>query len=146
MATVNFVYALGRIEPRFPRVSVEKEFAQATGRSDTAGLTDREALHKVLSQPQNRYLVKQLCWILTIEGLETYLVMPRDPADLNALVDALRLHGSSYGPGLSIRRKYLYINERHRRAARGGALQGGLFEAVIAVVADDHVIEHVYAE
>jgi len=90
MATVNFVYALGRIEPRFPRVSVEREFAQAIGRSDTAGLTDREALHKALSQPQNRYLVKQLCWVLTIEGLETYLVMPRDPADLNALVDALR--------------------------------------------------------
>jgi hypothetical protein len=29
---VSFVYALGRIEPRFPRLSVEKEFAQATGR------------------------------------------------------------------------------------------------------------------
>jgi hypothetical protein len=27
----SYVYALGRIEPRFPRLSVEKEFAQATG-------------------------------------------------------------------------------------------------------------------
>src|SRR5215471_1648584 len=44
-ATVNFVYALGRIDPRFPRVSVEKEFAQVTGREKMAGLTDRQALH-----------------------------------------------------------------------------------------------------
>ena len=27
-----YVYALGRIEPRFPDLAVEKEFAQATGR------------------------------------------------------------------------------------------------------------------
>jgi hypothetical protein len=87
---VNFVYALGRIEPRFPRLAVEKEFAQATGRAETAGLTDRQALHAVLSQRQNRYLVRQLCWVLTIEGLETYLLQPRDPADIELLVEAVR--------------------------------------------------------
>jgi len=38
-----YIYALGRIEPRFPRLSIEKEFAQATGRLDAVGLTDREA-------------------------------------------------------------------------------------------------------
>ena len=27
----SYVYAIGRIEARFPRLSVEKEFAQATG-------------------------------------------------------------------------------------------------------------------
>jgi hypothetical protein len=69
---------------------VEKEFAQATGRADTAGLTDRQAAHKVLSQRANRYLARQLCWVLTIEGLETYLLIPRDPADLDLLVEALR--------------------------------------------------------
>ena len=47
----SYVYAIGRIEPRFPRLSVEKEFAQATGRAETAGLTDRQALQKVLSKP-----------------------------------------------------------------------------------------------
>src|SRR5689334_6640042 len=45
-----YVYTIGRIECRFPRLSVEKEFAQVTGRSDTAGLTDRQAFHSVLSQ------------------------------------------------------------------------------------------------
>ena len=87
---MGFVYALGRVEPRFPSLSVEKEFAQATGRAETNGLTDRQALHSVLSKPENRYLVRHLCWVLTIEGLDTYIVQPRDPADFNLLVEALR--------------------------------------------------------
>lgn len=89
-ATPNYIYAIGRIEPRFPRPSVEKELAQATGRAETAGLTDRQAVHSVLSKPENRYLVRQLCWIMTIEGLETYILVPRDPADFSLLVEALR--------------------------------------------------------
>jgi PatG Domain len=89
-ASPNYIYAIGRIEPRFPRPSVEKEFAQATGRADAKGLTDRQALHSVLSKPENRYLVRQLCWVMTIEGLETYILVPRDPADFSLLVDALR--------------------------------------------------------
>jgi hypothetical protein len=90
MATSPYVYALGRVEPRFPRLAVEKEFAQATGRAETAGLTDRQALHAVLSQRQNRYLARQLCYVLTIEGLETYILGPRDPVDFELLVDAVR--------------------------------------------------------
>ncbi len=86
----SYVYALGRIEPRFPRLSVEKELAQATGRTETAGLGDRQALHRVLSDPSNRYLVRQLCWVMTISGLETYLVLPRFPSDFDLLVDSLR--------------------------------------------------------
>ena len=86
----SFIYAIGRIEARFPRPSVEKEFAQATGRADTAGLTDRQAVQKVLSQRQNRYLARQLCWVMTIEGLETYILVPHDPMDLDLLIEALR--------------------------------------------------------
>jgi hypothetical protein len=86
----SWVYALGNIEARFPSVSVEKEFAQATGRDKTAGLTDRQTLHAVLTKPENRYLVRQVCWIMTVEGLETYLLRPRDPSDFNLLVEAIR--------------------------------------------------------
>ena len=89
-AAPRYIYAIGRIEARFPRVSVEKEFAQATGRAETSGLTDRQAAQKVLSQRQNRYLTRQVCWVLTIEGLETYILVPRDSADVDLLVDALR--------------------------------------------------------
>lgn len=89
-AADSFVYALGRIEPRFPRISVERELAQAIGRDQTSGLTDREALHRALSNPANRYLVRQICWVLSIEGLETYLLQPRNPVDYELLVEALR--------------------------------------------------------
>ena len=43
----SYVYALGQIETRFPRPSVEKEVAQATGRAETAGSTDRQAFQTV---------------------------------------------------------------------------------------------------
>jgi PatG C-terminal/PatG Domain len=89
-AAPSYIYAIGSIAPRFPRPSVEREFAQATGRAETAGLTDRQALQKVLSQRQNRYLARQLCWVMTIEGLETYILVPSDPFDLDLLVEALR--------------------------------------------------------
>jgi hypothetical protein len=89
-ASLSWIYAVGRIEARFPSISVEKEFAQATGRADTKGLTDQQALQAVLSKPENRYLLRQLCFVMTIEGLETYILVPRDPADISLLVEALR--------------------------------------------------------
>ena len=66
------------------------EFAQATGRTETAGKTDQQTFHAVLSRRENRYLVRQLCWVLTIQGLETYLLIPSDPADIDLLVEAIR--------------------------------------------------------
>ena len=86
----SYVYALGRVQVRFPSLGVEKEFVQATGRADVAGLTDPEALHAVVSQPQNRYLVRQMCWVLTVEGIDTYILEPREPADIELLINALK--------------------------------------------------------
>jgi len=91
MDVPTYVYALGRVEPRFPSLELEKEFAQATGRAEElAGLTDGEALQSVLSERANRYLVRRLCWVFTIEGLETYILQPHDPADFDLLVEAVR--------------------------------------------------------
>ena len=87
---VSHIYAIGRIEARFPRLSVEKEFAQAAGRAETAGQTDQQAFYNVLSKPESRYLARQLCWVLMIQGLETYIVQPRDPRDFDRLVEAIR--------------------------------------------------------
>ena len=86
----SWVYVPGNIEARIPSISVEKEFVQATGRDKTSGLTDRQALHTVLSKPENRYLVRQCCFVMTVKGLETYILAPRDPADLDRLVEAVR--------------------------------------------------------
>jgi hypothetical protein len=61
-----------------------------TGRAETAGHTDQEVFYKVLSKPENRYLVRQMCWVLTIQGLDTYILHPRDPRDFDRLVEAIR--------------------------------------------------------
>ena len=89
-AAPHFVYAIGRIEARFGSLSVEKEFAQAAGRADTAGKSDQQTFHSVLSGRENRYLTRKLCWVLTVQGVETYLLAPRDPADVDLLVEAIR--------------------------------------------------------
>jgi hypothetical protein len=87
---LSHVYAIGRVEARFPSLAAEKEFAQATGRTDTAGKTDQQTFHSVLCKREHRYLARQLCWVLSIQGLETYLLTPRDPADIELLVEAIR--------------------------------------------------------
>jgi hypothetical protein len=69
---------------------VEKEFEQAAARLDTAGLSDRQALHAVISDSSNRYLVRHLRWLFLIEGVETYLVVPHSAADQNQLVESVR--------------------------------------------------------
>jgi hypothetical protein len=89
-ASLPHVYAIGRIEPRFSRLSAEKEFAQAAGRVDTAGQTDRQTFYNVLSRPENRYLTREVCWVFTVHGIETYIVRPRDPRDFDRLVEAIR--------------------------------------------------------
>jgi hypothetical protein len=88
--TRSYVYAIGRIEPRFPTLAVEKEFAQAAAREDTKGKTDSETLELVLSKRDNRYLARQMGWVLSVQGLETYLLAPRDPSDLDVLIESLR--------------------------------------------------------
>jgi PatG Domain len=88
--TPSFVYAIGRVEARFPNLAAEKEFAQATGRADTSGQTDQQTFHTVLSRRENRYLARQLCWVLTIQGQDTYLLAPRDPGDIDLLIEAIR--------------------------------------------------------
>lgn len=92
----TYVYAIGKVEPRFPTLGVEKEFAQVTSRIDGAGRTDREILQQALEQPGNRYLARQVCWTLLIEGLETYVLIPRDGTDLDLLIETVRA-GSDRG-------------------------------------------------
>jgi PatG C-terminal len=89
-AGYSFVYALGRIEARFPSLGVEKEFNQVIGRTENAGLTTQEVLQATFAARQYRYIARQMCWVLTIEGVETYILQPRDPADFDLLIETLR--------------------------------------------------------
>ncbi|MFD0428624.1 hypothetical protein ACFQ60_13740 [Streptomyces zhihengii] len=73
------MYAVGRVEARFPDLGVEKELEQAVGRTDTRGMTDGQAVHTVLNEPANRYLARQMCWVLTI-GASTPISSSRGTA------------------------------------------------------------------
>lgn len=86
----SYVFAIGQVEMRFGTLGVEKEFAQARGRANTQGLADQAAMHAVISAEANRYLLRHVCWVFMIEGMETYILVPRDPADYDQLRDAVR--------------------------------------------------------
>lgn len=86
----SYIYALGRVEARFPTLGMEKEFAQVAGESYTGGLTDRQAMHAILSQPENRYIARRMCWVFSIEGLETYILRPCCGAGFDMLIQAIR--------------------------------------------------------
>lgn len=88
--STQYVYSIGKILPRFPSLGIEKEFAQAVGRIKTDGNTDNEVMFKILSDPQNVYLARKLCWSLSIEGLETYLLQPMISEDLDMLINSLK--------------------------------------------------------
>ena len=90
LAKAAYIYALGQVSPRFPSLGIEKEFAQAAARAETKGLTDQQALLWVLTQHENLYLVRQMCWVFSIEGTETYILQPRCTADFSSLLETLR--------------------------------------------------------
>src|SRR5262249_38673238 len=80
----SYIYALGRVEARFPSIAVEKEYYQVRARlskETTSRKIDEQLLHTVLKD--NRYLVRQMCWVLTIERVDHYILLPRDPRDLD---------------------------------------------------------------
>jgi hypothetical protein len=83
------VYVIGHIEPRFPLVSIEKEARQAIARAGVSKETDREVMAKLLRDPANKYIVRRLCWVLSVHGADTYILVPRD-GDYQPLIDAYR--------------------------------------------------------
>ena len=93
VSSPSYVYAIGKVIPRFPNRSIELELAQATGRQtteETKGLAHDEVIYRTLTDPNNRYIARQVCYVLTIEGLETYILVPSDPLDLDRLAQAIK--------------------------------------------------------
>jgi hypothetical protein len=91
--STSYVYAIGKVVHRFPTKSLELELAQAKGRKpaeDTRSITDDEVIYKTLADPENRYIARLICYVLKIEGLETYLLVPSDPSDIDRFVTALQ--------------------------------------------------------
>lgn len=62
--------------------------ARARTYGGTANLTDVQVLYSTLQE--NRYLVREVCWVLTIEGIEVYVLVPSDPHVFDQLVEAVK--------------------------------------------------------
>ena len=95
-ALPSFVYAIGEIDFLASSESLEQEMAQVMETRKGDLLKDAngafEQQKKILMDPDYRYIVRQLCWVLRIETLQTYLLQPRDPADFALLAEAFRPH------------------------------------------------------
>ena len=68
-------------EPVFRRPRLKKEFAQVIAAESNASLTHQAVLHKTLKE--NRYLANEVCWVFSVEGVETYILFPRDSSLLD---------------------------------------------------------------
>lgn len=87
---ISYIYALDKISPRFPSLSLEKEFMQVAANTEFEGLTENQLMSRALKKNENRYLMRQLCWVFSIQGIDTYILRPRDIRDYDLLADAVR--------------------------------------------------------
>jgi hypothetical protein len=94
---LGYVYAMGRIKPEFPSAAVEKERNQVLKRElaeapqeKTKLKTEQAADRFVLSKRHNRYLAWQVCWVFSVKDVPTYILVPRDPGEIDLLVSAIR--------------------------------------------------------
>ena len=85
-----WVYAFGRIEPRFPSIGVEKEFAQFASSSERAAVDDAALVRSVLGEEEARYLARHLTWVLVALERDACVIVPRDGSELGQLIDASR--------------------------------------------------------
>lgn len=87
--TMGFVFAIGRLYPTFPNKSLEKEYSYAYEEFRAQG-PPNALFYQVLSQGQNLYIAQQMCWIMQIDGVDTYIVKPRTDVELYHFIDALK--------------------------------------------------------
>jgi hypothetical protein len=86
----GYVYAIGTVTARFPSLNIEKEFMQAWGKNPEQVLQISDAdKFAVLSQGQNFYLAREMCWVFQSGDIDLYILRPRSYIELTDLVTCL---------------------------------------------------------
>lgn len=97
----RFIYVLGTVDIRFPDQAISEELqsvALGLSRKTAADRTLSEPgadeslrswYFRVLSHPEARYVARQLCWLLRVEGQPAYYLVLRDLHDLPDLISCL---------------------------------------------------------
>ncbi len=119
----QFVYAIGKLDIRFPSIGIEREFQQRERRFESeqslpAGRGER--LKVVLDA--NPHLWSRVCFVMSIGNVPAYIVAPSSQHTLRALLDAV---GRGSDPGA-------FVTLIGRRAGTAGPGQcGGLLAPIV---------------
>src|SRR5579885_843190 len=71
----QYVFAIGKLDVRFPSIGIEREFRRCTSLiPDVSSLSRGERLRKVLEA--NQHLAVRVCYVLTIGGVPAYVLAP----------------------------------------------------------------------
>jgi PatG C-terminal len=92
----HYVYVLGTVDVRFPDQSIPAEFQELADAMPNGqqGVNEerRDWCYRILSatpRQYTRYIARQLCWILYVEGQPAYYLILRDMQDFDGLIDCL---------------------------------------------------------
>lgn len=93
----SFIYVLGTVDVRFPDQSISEELQTvarglvAEGRETEMRPDEslRSWYARILKHPEARYVARQLCWILKVEGQFGYYLSLRDLHELPDLISCL---------------------------------------------------------
>jgi hypothetical protein len=103
----RFIYVLGTVDIRFPDQSISEELQDVARTANIAqgpNETLRSYYYRVLSLGMDtgvlkaRHVARQVCWILTVEGLPAYYLTLRDLQDLPDLISCLGRSESDEDP------------------------------------------------
>lgn len=86
----QYIYALGRIEVRFPSLGIEREFQQREMQmpgSKTNKLSRQQRVNNVLEA--NQHLAYRMCYLLTVGGIPSYVIGPANWRVRQDLLQAL---------------------------------------------------------
>ena len=90
----EFIYALGKLEVRFPSVGIEREFQQRQARlpESLAPGSNRGSQIKTVLQA-NRHLVGRLCYVLLVGGVPAYIMVATGSHVREAILEGLENAG-----------------------------------------------------
>jgi hypothetical protein len=86
----ELVYAIGKLDVRFPSIGVEREFQQRKARLGPASEADASRgsqIREVLEA--NRHLAARMCYILSVGGVPAYIVAPTSSSQRDDIFDAI---------------------------------------------------------
>ncbi len=86
-STERYVFAIGKLDVRFPNLGLEREFQRAAQRIGAAASPRGERIASVLRE--HRHIALRVCPLLLVGGVPAYVVAPSAAYVRDSLIDAL---------------------------------------------------------